>query len=190
MQNTDAPAAPLNGSYSAELKPDSRKPRDVLRDTMHFYDKTAKDIITDIILRLKEENGRGTGSELAMMYKRFHECTDIAIRCAEKLAPYEHPKLESIEVKKELTHRFVLRAPPATIDTKEWLTTAQKEQKMLASKAGHELMELEKIKEPPASYTEAVRPDGFQLKINTSVTDDPLFPDEFDDDDDDYSEED
>ena len=128
------------GSYNSELKPDLRKPRDVLRDIMHFYDKQAKDIITDIILRLSEHSTKGTASELALMYKKFTECTDIAIRCAEKLAPYEHPKLESIEVKKELTHRFVLRAPTPIIDVNEWLSKAQEEQKLLALKPGHDLI--------------------------------------------------
>ena len=190
MENeVGTPPQTANGSaYNSELKLDLRKPREVLRDLMNFYDKQAKDVIVEIISRLKECPSRGTASELAFMYKKFSECADIAIRCAEKLAPYEHPKLESIEVKKELTHRFVLRAPPATIDTKEWLTKAQDEQKLLASKPGHDLIALDDKFKTVDPYEGAIK----DIKPKTSAFPwaDPLeYPDEeLDDDDDDYGE--
>ena len=171
-------AKPLNGSYSNELKPDLRKPRDVLRDLMLFYDTQAKDIIADIILRLKDEVSRGTGSELALMYKKFAECAQIAIDCASKLAPYEHPKLESIEVRKELTHRFVIRAPTVMPDPKEWLATAQSEQRLLASKPGHDL-----IIENKPSVQQLMKAAIINLK--TSVGDDLFDLPDLDDDDED-----
>ena len=179
-------AKPLNGSYNSELKPDLRKPRDVLRDLMLFYDTQAKDIIADIILRLKDEVSRGTGSELALMYKKFSECAQIAIDCASKLAPYEHPKLESIEVRKELTHRFVIRAPTVMPDPKEWLEKAQSEQRLLASKPGHDLPP--ELVEPKIlnAYKNAIS----DIHVVTTVGSDPFdpdndFPDEFGDEDED-----
>ena len=182
-----ASETPANGSaYNSDLKPDLRKPREVLRDLMIFYDTQAKEIITDIIFRLKECPSRGTASELAFMYKKFSECADVAIRCAEKLAPYEHPKLESIEVKKELTHRFVLRAPPATIDTKEWLDKAQEEQKLLASKPGHNLIVMDekyKDSDPYKAATKTVKTSAWP------ITPDEYYPDEeLEDDEDDYGD--
>lgn len=174
------------GNYNAELTPDTRRPRDVLRDTMLFYDTQAKDIIADIILRLKEEQMRGTASELALMYKKFSECTQIAIDCASKLAPYEHPKLESIEVRKELTHRFVIRAPTVMPDEKEWLAKAQVEQRILASKPGHDLI----VEPKPAQLTvqQAYKNAIADIEVIASVGDDPFDPDAPDSDDDDYDD--
>ena len=39
------------------------------------------------------------------------------IDVASKLAPYEHAKLQSVEVKAKVEHRFVVRAPQPIKDT-------------------------------------------------------------------------
>ena len=43
------------------------------------------------------------------------------LRRASKLAPYTHPKLEAIEVKSEVEHRFVIRAPNQIASVDEWV---------------------------------------------------------------------
>lgn len=188
MQENKEGTAQANGSYNAELKPESRKPRDVLRDMMIFYDTQAKDIIADIIIRLREDqqHARGCAADLKAMYNRFSEAAEIAIRCAEKLAPYEHPKLESIEVKKELTHRFVLRAPAPVVDITGWLENAKKEQSMLALK---NRMEVE-AEEPKPTFATAVAPELVPPK--RPIVEDGDYPQEDDDgvykDDDDEDE--
>jgi hypothetical protein len=168
--------------YSAELQPDKRKPRDVLRDMMLFYDGQFKDIVADVILKLREEPSKTNVSDIAAMVKAFHEAAKMALDCATKLAPYEHPKLESIEVRKELTHRFVIRAPTVMPDRVEWLAKAKDEQRVLAAQPGHELM-LEAAPSVQDAFKRAI-----SLDIKSSVGYDPLDP--LDDDDDDESEDD
>ena len=103
----------------------AREPKDVLRDMMLFYDEKARDILESIITALEDtdENGKPTkrGDLLALMYKKHSEAADKAIECASKLAPYRHPKLESIETKTEITKRFVVRAPVVLPTTEQWL---------------------------------------------------------------------
>lgn len=87
---------------------------------MHFHQTVAKEIIIEIVMALKAQ-GSIRGDLIALMYKKYSECTEIVIKCAEKLAPYESAKLQSLEVKNTHEHRFVLRAPEQASSTGEWM---------------------------------------------------------------------
>ena len=54
----------------------------------------------------------------------MHNFNTLAIECATKLAPYHAPKLESIEIKKKVTHRFVIKAPMIAVTAEQWLKDA------------------------------------------------------------------
>lgn len=95
--------------------------KDVLRENMLFYHFKSKDILAQIIAGLKLANV--APQLLGEMYKRFAESSDMAIKCAKELAPYEHPKLQNIEMKGELTKRYVIRAPEQAKNSSEWLKT-------------------------------------------------------------------
>lgn len=99
----------------------SRHATKVLQEAMIFHDKKAKFIITQIIKLLKEDK-KQRGDLMALMYKKFSEATAIAIDCANKLAPYESAKLSSIEVKTQIEHRFVLRAPSQAKNNEDWFS--------------------------------------------------------------------
>ena len=96
----------------------TRKGADVLHEKMVFYSKKANKILTEIIKAMKESNA--SAAELLMAYKLLKETDMLAIDCATKLAPYQTPKLESIETKQKIEHRYVLRAPPQMKSTEEW----------------------------------------------------------------------
>lgn len=102
----------------------SRTPADVLMDNMLFYDKEAKNILAEIIAGLKVEGKNPV--LLAQMYKYFQESAAMAIDCANKLAPYKHAKLANIELKGELTKRYVIQAPSVAASNDAWLESAQK----------------------------------------------------------------
>ena len=93
---------------------------EVLRDIMVFYQTTAKEIMLEIIMKLKDDSS-SRADLLAMMYRKWDETTEVVIRCAEKLAPYESPKKQSVEVNQSVEHRFVLRAPEPVKETSKWL---------------------------------------------------------------------
>lgn len=103
---------------------DNRSPKTVLQDKMLFYDEVARGILEKIVEALKAD-ARPRGDLLAMMYKKMNECDKIAIECAEKLAPYKHAKLSSIEVKKDIVHRFVIRTPTVIENQDKWMKTIE-----------------------------------------------------------------
>lgn len=118
-----------------ELVEDQSEPVDpdsataVLKQQMLYHRDQAQEIIEKIISLLKQNNTRG--DLVAMMYKYLTECNKIVIDCAAKLAPYESPKLESIEIKKTVTNKFVIQAPTAFSDQNSWLENSKKELKLL-----------------------------------------------------------
>lgn len=59
--------------------------------------------------------------EAMRMYWRTGQYEE-AVVCAEKAAPYFHPKLATIEVSADETLRSVVRAPARAASTQEWLT--------------------------------------------------------------------
>lgn len=102
-------------------KPLTRTPRDVLYDNMIFYDSKARDILAQVIAGLKQSGAKP--ELLGMLLKEFTGCTDKAIDCATRLAPFVHGKIQNIELKGEITKRYVIRAPQQAKNSDEWLKT-------------------------------------------------------------------
>lgn len=103
----------------------------VLRTQMLFYRDQAETLCEKIIETLKANNARG--DLVAMMYKYANEAKKMAIDCANKLAPYESPKLQAIEVKNTTITKFVIEAPTLETNQDKWLTNVMNEQKMLTN---------------------------------------------------------
>lgn len=104
-----------------------RLARDVLYDAMINFESKANTIITVMIEMIKSTQ-KSNYQELKVLYQEFGRCSELACDYATKLAPYQSPKLESIEVKSEVEHRFVLRVPHQMKSVEEWskLTGANK----------------------------------------------------------------
>lgn len=102
------------------------KATDVLYEKMHSYNKEAKEILNYLIEQIKQQNKNSP--VLKQMYQLMQRADDIVIDCAHKLAPYQSPKLETIEVRNKVEHKFVLRAPKTVASVEEWakLTGAEK----------------------------------------------------------------
>lgn len=94
------------------------KATDVLYQKMHTYNKEAKEILSYIIENIKQQNKNSPA--LRELYLLMKKADELAIDCAHKLAPYQTPKLESIEVRNKVEHKFVLRAPKAVSSIEEW----------------------------------------------------------------------
>jgi hypothetical protein len=89
-------------------------PKEVLFEQMYFFRDKASDMGLRIAEYLKTEGGRGL--ELVQLYKHMTLLRKELVDIAHKLAPFEHAKLESVEVKSEVEHRFVVRSPPTSPD--------------------------------------------------------------------------
>ena len=104
-----------------------RLARDVLYDAMVNFESKANKIVAVMIEMIKSTQ-KSNYQELKILYTEFRRCSELACDYATKLAPYQSPKLESIEVKSEVEHRFVLRVPHQMKSVEEWakLTGANK----------------------------------------------------------------
>lgn len=87
---------------------------------MEYYDNDAMIIATEICKILKD-NPVSQGAKLVEMHKAMMRFNDIAIECASKLAPYQSAKLQSVEIKKHVEHRFVIQAPAVVAKKEQWL---------------------------------------------------------------------
>ena len=92
---------------------------DVLYNKMVFYNQEANEMGLKIWELLKQGD-KARGDKLADMYKAMMRINDLAIECATKLAPYQSAKLESVEVKKTVEHRYVIRAPAQLKSVQDW----------------------------------------------------------------------
>lgn len=101
-----------------------------LRDQMIFYRDQAEELCFRIMEALKSSGARP--DLMAVMYKHMTEARKTAIDCAAKLAPYESPRLESIEVNKKTVIQHVIKAPTAISNTDDWLENAKTELKLLS----------------------------------------------------------
>lgn len=102
------------------------KATEVLYQKMHSYNKEAKEILNYLIEQIKQQNKNSPA--LKQLYQLMQRADDVVIDCAHKLAPYQSPKLETIEVRNKVEHKFVLRAPKAVSSVEEWAKLTGAEQ--------------------------------------------------------------
>lgn len=117
---------------------------DVLYQKMHAYNKEAKEILNYLIEQMKLQNKNAPA--LKTLYQLMAKADDVAIDCAHKLAPYQTPKLESIEVKSKTIHQFVLRAPQSVKSVEQWMaqTGAEKlNSELVNRKLDNKVMDIE-----------------------------------------------
>ena len=110
-----------------------RKPDDppdsavqTLRGEMLYFRDQGQALLDAIIEEFKKITPQRQDL-IAQLVKYKMEAKKMSIDCAAKLAPYEAPRLESIEVKQKTITKFVIEAPSAIKDTNEWLQNAKKE---------------------------------------------------------------
>lgn len=101
-------------------------PRSVLYEELIFYRDKAN-LLGNEIARILKEGNKSQGDLLYKLYKLMLDNKSMLIEIAAKLAPYEHAKLESVEVKATVEHRFVIRVPEKAKDTKAWLENCGQE---------------------------------------------------------------
>lgn len=122
----------------------ARNAVETLAENMDFYNNKAE----ALLLQLREQMKQASRGDLAAaMTKHILHCRDMAIECAAKLAPYQNPKLQSVEVNKKVTHRFVIQAPKIIKDSSEWLRTVNESNELTVQREaanGHKLIESHK----------------------------------------------
>src|SRR5215469_3623591 len=93
------------------LNPDGDlSPKAILALQMQFFNEQAEQLTQELIAALKKQNVRA--ETLLGLYREMlqhrKDCADIA----QKLAKFVHLAMESVSIKQESTHKFVVVAPP------------------------------------------------------------------------------
>lgn len=97
-----------------------RKAVDLLYQKMMFYSDKAK-FILEAIIKDMDCDEKADAKTRIKAFALLKEADQIAIDCAVKLAPFQSPKLESVEVNNKIEHRYVMRAPAQFKSTEDWM---------------------------------------------------------------------
>jgi hypothetical protein len=108
--------------YTTKVKI-QRKAIDVLYQKMMFYHEKAAPLYNRILDLLNEG---ANGALIVALNKDMHNYNKITIDCAKELAPFQTPRLQSVEVKSKHEHRFVIKVPTQNLETNQWLEHADK----------------------------------------------------------------
>jgi len=100
-----------------------------LQSEMVFYRDHAALLIEKIIESLKSQGANGLA--IAMMYKHAADAKKMCVDTAAKLAPYQSPRLQSIEVTKQTTHKYVIEAPKRIDSEQDWIANTRRELKLI-----------------------------------------------------------
>lgn len=125
---------PLNGSATAASLPapdpipddNSDKPSSyrVLEREMLFWHDKGEEIYNLILEFLKDHqnlHNRNNANLITQVAKALADHKSKAVDAAAKLAAYQLPKLQAIDINQSTTHKFVVLAPPLIPDTNKWL---------------------------------------------------------------------
>lgn len=92
-----------------------------------FYDTKANKLLSLTYQAVKERNAVLAGELLRDIGKVHDRLADFA----NKVLPYISPRLQSLEINKKVTKRYVFRAPSVMKDSQQWLDKVKEEQKLI-----------------------------------------------------------
>lgn len=96
------------------------KATDILYQKMIDYNTKARAYLQYLIDDMKSDE-KAQFDKVKLVWAKMKALDDLVIDCAHKLAPYQTPKLESIEVKSKVEHRHVMRLPSTMKTAEEWM---------------------------------------------------------------------
>ena len=91
--------------------------KDTIEDIMLMWRKKIPPIVH---LMIENATKQGKPIEALKLFNNLKEASEHALDAAAKLLPVQTPKLESIQVKSEVEHKFVIRAPAQILNVDEW----------------------------------------------------------------------
>jgi hypothetical protein len=103
-----------------ETPPKRLEPEEVLQYQLEYLHERCLKDAQAITIKLK--NDSASGAELARHYDNIVKAREQLIKVSATLIPYRKPRLESIEVKSETEHRFVVVSPTPIKSHEEFLT--------------------------------------------------------------------
>lgn len=108
-----------------------------------FYDTRANKLLSHTYQAVKEQNAVLAGELLRDLGKIHDRLADFA----NKVLPYISPRLQSLEINKKVTKRYVFRVPHNIKDSSKWLEKVKEEQKLIPKFDVNKAMEVEEAEE-------------------------------------------
>jgi len=103
-----------------EEREEELTPRAVLFYNMKDAHEKAKKL-RELLINKLQDDAVASPALILKIVQTLGDHTERAIETATKLAPYTMPKLEAIEVKSEVEHKFVIQAPHPVKNVEEWM---------------------------------------------------------------------
>lgn len=94
---------------------------------MLFWRNEGKKLVQAIYSLVSTQDGKLA----AKLANTFKDINDRTVEIATRLAPYQTPKLSSMELKSNKTIRYVIEAPKLSPNTSSWLKNIQEDQRLL-----------------------------------------------------------
>lgn len=121
-------AEPISPSDITIDEAKRNKPIELLYEAMMFWHEEGQRLIKELQSKL---NSNGNGKDAVAIALKWKGVDDRWIDIAHKLAPYTAPKLSSMEVKQNITKRYVIEVPSLAPDKKQWVQRVEAEAAML-----------------------------------------------------------
>ena len=138
-------------------------PSEVMQVAMDYLHEKAMSHAKKIEELLRLQGADAT--EIRLHYETARKTREQMIDVASKLAPYLHPKLESIDVNQKTEHRFVIVAPPMVKDTRDFYSLIGKTEKA-PIEATQKIVEFNKKPEPEVLDIDYDDPDNDPPLVN------------------------
>ena len=99
-------------------KPEKLSAKEVLEQHLELLNNRVPPIVKKMISNSREQ---GSPIEALKLFNALKDLTTQICDVAHKLAPYQSPKMESVEIKSQVEHRYVIRAPEPILNVQAWL---------------------------------------------------------------------
>jgi hypothetical protein len=117
-ETTQAETQDPNIPDAPDEKPEKVLAKDVIEELMLMW----RDKIPKILRHLIDNASKqGKPVEALRLFNSLKEASEHALDAAHKLVSFQTPKLESVAVRNEITHQFVIRAPNQIGSVDEWM---------------------------------------------------------------------
>ena len=101
----------------------SRMAKDVLYAKMVAYDDKVRKVLEVLIHDMKQDE-RIPAKDRIEAIRYLRECDKIVIDCAHKLAPFQTPKLNAMDLNTKTETRYVVVAPTQSKSKDDWMKSS------------------------------------------------------------------
>lgn len=141
--NSPAAGSPLENTVASDLTPDKPSSYKVLETEMLFWHQKGEQLynfLIDFVKAHQNLHNRNNANLVTQITKLLADTKSKAVDAAAKLAPFQLPKLQAIDIQNKSTVRFVVAAPPLAKSNGEWLANVEAEKEIIDQAEANKLL--------------------------------------------------